>query len=127
MSLDLKKSPLATAQGLGSAKDGTGHWWGQRVSAVLMIPLVIYLLLSFMGLNSFDHITVSLWLKQPLVAAAMIMLVLTMFMHSELGTQNVVEDYMRGKLKVISLLLLKFVHILFAVIAVISILRTFLA
>ena len=127
MSLNLKKSPLATAQGLGSAKEGTSHWWGQRVSAVLMIPLVIYLLVSFMGLDSFDHITVSLWLKQPIVAAAMIMFVLTMFMHSELGTQTIVEDYMHGKIKVVSLLLLKFVHILLAVVAVISILRVFLA
>ena len=127
MSLNLRKSPLATAQGLGSAKEGTSHWWGQRVSAVLMIPLVIYLLVSFMCLESFDHITVSMWLKQPIVAAAMIMFVLTMFMHSELGTQTVVEDYVHGKTKVVSLLLLKFVHILLAVVAVISILRVFLA
>lgn len=127
MSLDLKKSPLATAQGLGSAKDGTGHWWGQRVSAVLMIPLVIYLLIAFMGLDSVDHITVSKWLQQPLVAGSMIMLVLTMFVHSELGEHTVIEDYMKGKAKVLSLLLLKFVHIFLAVVAVISILRVFLA
>lgn len=127
MSLELKKSPLGTAQGLGSAKEGTQHWWGQRVSAALMIPLVIFLLFSFLSLAAIDHISISKWLQQPLVAGAMIMFVLTMFVHSELGTQSVVEDYIHGKTKVVTLLLLKFVHILLAVIAILSILRIFLA
>ena len=123
MSLNLKKSPLATAQGLGSAKDGTGHWWGQRVSAVLMIPLVIFLLISYMGLESIDHITITSWLKQPLISAAMIMFVLCMFFHSETGVQVVIEDYIHGKTKVVSMLLSKFAHIIFALIAVVSILK----
>ncbi|MBT8142146.1 MAG: succinate dehydrogenase, hydrophobic membrane anchor protein [Gammaproteobacteria bacterium] len=127
MSLDLKKTPLGTAQGLGSAKDGTGHWWAQRVSAVLIIPLAIYLLFTFLGLQSYDHITVKMWLQQPYVAASMLMFVLSIFFHSELGIQVVVEDYVGGRLKVISLLLLKFIHILVAVVAVISILRIYLA
>ncbi len=123
MSLNLKKSPLATAQGLGSAKDGTGHWWGQRVSAVLMIPLVIFLLISYMGLDSIDHITITAWIKQPLIAASMLMFVLCMFFHSESGVQVVIEDYIHGKTKVVSMLLSKFAHIIFALVAVISILK----
>jgi len=123
MSQDLKKTPLGAAIGLGSAKNGTGHWWMQRVSAVLMIPLAIYLLVSFVSLASLDHGTVTRWMQQPLVTAAMLMFVLSMFFHSELGTQVVVEDYVGGKAKVVTLLLLKFLHILLAIVAVIAILR----
>jgi succinate dehydrogenase / fumarate reductase membrane anchor subunit len=127
MSLDLKKTPLGAAHGLGSAKDGTSHWWGQRVSAMLMIPLLVFLLFSFMQLESFDHIFVSQWLQQPLVAASMITLILSMFFHSESGTQTVVEDYVHGKSKVFLLMLLKFIHLLAAVVAIIAILRVALA
>lgn len=123
MSQDLKKSPLATAKGLGSAKEGVAHWWMQRVTAVLMIPLALYLVYSFVGLGSFDHTTVKEWLAAPLTAAAMLMFVLSTFYHSELGTQVVVEDYISGKAKIVTLLVLKFLHLLLGIAAALAVIR----
>jgi len=123
MSQDLKKSPLATAQGLGSAKEGVSHWWMQRVTAVLMIPLALFLVYSFVSLDNFDYATVNAWIANPWIAAALLMFVVTMFYHSELGVQVVIEDYVHGKTKVITLLLAKFLHILLGIAAALAILR----
>lgn len=123
MSQGLKKSPLGAAQGLGSAKEGVHHWWVQRVSSVLMIPLALFLAFSFVGLESFDFVTVKTWLKSPWIAASMLMFVVTMFYHSEMGVQVVVEDYLHGKAKVITMMLSKFFHILLGVASALAVLK----
>jgi len=123
MSQDLKKSPLATARGLGSAKEGVGHWWMQRVTSVLMVPLALFLVYSFVGLDSYDYTTVRDWLSGTWVTAAMLMFIVSMFYHSDLGTQVVVEDYIHGKAKVILMMVIKFFHVLLGIAAVLAVLR----
>ena len=123
MSQNLKKSPLGAAQGLGSAKEGVHHWWVQRISSVLMVPLALFLTYSFISLDSFDYTTVSEWLASPWIAASMFLFVVTMFYHSELGVQVVIEDYLHGKTKVILMMLSKFLHLLLGVAAALAVLR----
>ncbi len=117
------KSPLGRVLGKGSAKEGTDHWWSQRVSAMALVPLGIWLLISLASAESLDFDAVSLWLSQPLNAVLMILTVLAACYHGKLGVQVVIEDYVHGATKVVSLLLVNFAFIVMAVAAVFAVLR----
>ncbi|MEL6868722.1 MAG: succinate dehydrogenase, hydrophobic membrane anchor protein [Pseudomonadota bacterium] len=117
------KSPLGKVLGLGSAKDGTDHWWSQRVSAVAMIPLTLWFAFSMLTMPDFGYFTVRSWMAAPLNAVLLLLLVGTLLYHSKLGTQVVVEDYVHGFKKVATLIILKFIYAALAVAAVFSILR----
>lgn len=101
------RSPLANARGLGSAQEGVHHWWGQRVSAFLMIPLstwMIYTLIAMM--RAPDARYVQSWLTDPLAALPLAALIALMFYHARLGLQVVIEDYVHSQQWKITLLLL---------------------
>ena len=107
------RSPVGRVLGLGSAKDGTGHWWAQRVSAVALIPLTLWFLLSLLALPALDYATVRAWLSVPLSALLAVLLVAVLTYHSYLGTTVVIEDYVHAAgTKILSLLLLRFLYVL---------------
>ena len=107
------RSPVGRVLGLGSAKDGTGHWWAQRVSAVALIPLTLWFLLSLLALPTLDYATVRAWLSVPLSGLLAVLLVAVLSYHSYLGTTVVIEDYVHAAgSKILSLLLLKFLYVL---------------
>ena len=116
------QSPLGKFLGHGSAKEGTEHWWSQRVTAVALIPLTLWFVFALVGMDSFEHAAVSVWLGQPLNAVLMILLLLATLYHSQLGLQVVVEDYVHaGGLKVAMLLAAKFIHVAAGVAGIYSI------
>lgn len=86
-------APLKKAKGLGSAKDGVGHWWGQRVSAVALIFLVGWLIYAASTLLPLNYVTAILFLDKPHNAFLMILLICSIFYHGFLGIQVVIEDY----------------------------------
>jgi succinate dehydrogenase / fumarate reductase, membrane anchor subunit len=107
------RSPVGRVLGLGSAKDGTSHWWAQRVSAVALIPLTLWFLLSLLALPALDYATVRAWLSVPLSGLLAVLLVAVLTYHSYLGTTVVIEDYVHAAgSKILSLLLLKFLYVL---------------
>jgi succinate dehydrogenase / fumarate reductase membrane anchor subunit len=117
------RTPLSKVIGRGSAGEGVGHWWVQRVTAVALLPLTSWFFISLLGqpLQSYDAMRG--WLGQPWVAVLTILLVVTLAWHSKLGVQVVVEDYVHGKAaKTTMLLLSTFVHIGAAVAGVFAIL-----
>jgi succinate dehydrogenase / fumarate reductase membrane anchor subunit len=87
------RSPLGRARGLGSAKEGVQHWWAQRMTAVALVPLVVWFVASIIGLSGADHADVVAWLSQPLPAILLVLLIVAGFHHSQLGLQVVIEDY----------------------------------
>lgn len=91
------KSPLGRVRGLGSAGGGTGHWWGQRVSAALLVPLALWFLVSLLGMSALDYYTLDAWLAQPLHAVLVILLVLALVYHSCLGIEVIAQDYIHAK------------------------------
>lgn len=110
------RTPVKQARGLGSARSGVRHWWVQRVTAIALIPLGVWFAASFIALLGADYATVTAWLSRPLNAVLTAVLVAVMFQHSWLGVQVVVEDYVHAEgVKIASLLLLKFIHVLLAV------------
>ena len=101
------RTPLGRARGLGSAKQGTGHWLAQRFTAVALIPLTLWFVISVMIYMRADYVTVLSWLHSPVVAVLLVLLVATLYYHAYLGLQTVIEDYVHDEwLKVSTLVLL---------------------
>ena len=90
------RSPLARARGLGSAKNGTHHWWAQRVTAVALAPLAIWLVYSIVHVSATGFDGYRNWIASPFNATAMIVLLGVAFHHAQLGVQVVIEDYIIG-------------------------------
>jgi succinate dehydrogenase / fumarate reductase membrane anchor subunit len=117
-------TPLNRALGLGSAKDGVDHWWGQRLSAVALALLGLWLVFAFLGLADLRYATVVGWLQAPVASILMILTLLTLGYHSKLGVQTVIEDYVHAVgLKMLALILSTFVHIGVVVAGVFAILK----
>ncbi|HEY9143852.1 MAG TPA: succinate dehydrogenase, hydrophobic membrane anchor protein [Arenimonas sp.] len=113
------RNPLARAKGLGSAKDGTSHWWHQRLTAIALLLLSPWFVILMVGLIGDDQATVRAVLAQPLTAALMTAFVLSLFWHARLGLQVVIEDYVHGGAELLLQVIVKFV---FAIAAIASLL-----
>lgn len=87
------QSDIAHARGLGSAKDGVPHWIAQRVTAIALLPLVIWIVYSFLQMAGSGHEEFVGWLSQPVNAVLMILFIIAAFYHSVLGNQVIIEDY----------------------------------
>lgn len=110
------RSPLGRVLGFGAAKEGVGHWWVQRVTAVALIPLTLWFVIALLGKPLQSYEAMRGWLGQPWVAVLAILLIVTLAWHSKLGVQVVVEDYVHGKFsKTVLLLLSTFIHFAAAV------------
>lgn len=118
------RSPLGRVLGLGSAKDGTSHWWGQRVSAVALAILGLWFAWSLATAPGLSYAEVVAEIERPLNAILLLLLSVTMAYHSYLGIQVVIEDYVHTPgVKLGTLLLSRFAHIMLAVAAVFAILK----
>ena len=123
MKTDLR-SPLNRARGLGSAKDGLHHWWAQRLTALALIPLVIWFAISLVTMSGADYGMVRAWIGSPV---AMVLLILTIVIglhHGQLGLQVVIEDYVHNDgVKLALIVAVRFVAVLFGLAAVVAIMR----
>lgn len=88
------RTPLAKAQGLGSAKNGTTHWWMQRVTAVALIFLSFWLVLFIQQLFHASYPEIKQWLASPVNFTLLIAWAFIGFYHAALGLQVVIEDYL---------------------------------
>ena len=68
------RTPLGRVRGLGSAKGGAGHWWAQRLSAVALVPLLLWLIASLVQMAGADYAHVTAWIASPVVAIILILL-----------------------------------------------------
>lgn len=89
-------TPLKKARGLGSAKAGTHHFWVQRVSAVALVPLTLWVAFTVAALSDKDYATVLTYFSSPFSAAMFSLFIFTAFYHSALGLQVVIEDYVHN-------------------------------
>jgi succinate dehydrogenase / fumarate reductase membrane anchor subunit len=87
------RTPLAKVRGLGTAKDGTHHFWMQRVTSVALLPLVLWFGLSIASLPNASYENVVLWLDSPFNVVMLVSFLVAGFYHGTLGMQVIIEDY----------------------------------
>ncbi|MBJ7574425.1 succinate dehydrogenase, hydrophobic membrane anchor protein [Luteimonas sp. MC1828] len=100
------RTPLARARGLGSGKTGTGHFWYQRLTAIVLVLLVPWLVGTLVSLVGADLPTAYSVLSRPYNAILMAALVVALFWHAKLGLQVVIEDYVHARAVELTLLVL---------------------
>jgi len=122
------RSPLGRAIGLGSAKEGVEHWWRQRVTAVALVPLTLWFVIAVIGLVGADHAVFVAWVRSPMPAILLVLLLVATFYHTALGLQVVIEDYIhREGMRLAALLIMRFLCIVFAVRGIFAVLKMALA
>ncbi len=119
------RNPLANAHNHGSAGDGVGHWWAQRLSAIMMVFLTVWLIVALFSLVGSGHAEAVAWLSHPFHAAMAILFMVVGIYHGQLGLQVIIEDYIRqralGVLMQVAVKILSIVGGLLAVLAVLKI------
>jgi succinate dehydrogenase / fumarate reductase, membrane anchor subunit len=117
------RSPIGQVLGLGSAKAGAHHWWMQRVTAVALALLGVWFVASIFCATSFEYSAVTTWIANPIHATLLSVFIAALAYHSQLGVQVVIEDYVHGATKTVTIVLSTFFHVIVGALGVISVLR----
>jgi len=117
------RTPLGRVLGKGAAKEGVHHWWVQRVTSVALIPLAVSFVVALLSLPSLDYPTVHAWVHQSWTAVLLVLFIGLACWHSRLGMQVIIEDYVHGGAKTISLLISTFAHTLIAAASIFAVLK----
>ncbi len=118
------RSPLGQVLGRGAAKEGVHHWWVQRLTAVALVPLAIWFVVSLLSLPTLSYPAVSAWMGQTWTAVLLILFVLSAAWHSQLGVRVVVEDYVHGRgMRTVALALVTYLHVLAAAAGVFAVIK----
>lgn len=121
------RSPLAHARGLGSAKDGTGHWWSQRLTAIALTPLTVWFVFGVIRHLGADYTAFHAWLKSPFSAVMMILTAVVTFHHAQSGLQVVIEDYVHAEWQKLALIIaVKFLSFALAAACVLAVAKIFI-
>ena len=122
--LDVLRSPLGRARGLGSARAGSGAWWAQRLTALALVPLSLWFIFTVIHLAGASRNDVAQWLSSPVPLVLMLALIVAMFHHMQLGLQVVIEDYVHDHMtRMASVLAMKAATILLALACIVAVLR----
>ena len=118
------QSPLGRVRGLGSTKSGVVHWWAQRVTAVALVPLSIWFVISILGLIGADFGTYQDWISMHGNLILTIAFAIVLFHHAQLGLQVVIEDYIHAEgMKVALIMAVKFASVMCALSIIFAALR----
>jgi len=118
------RNPLERAINHGSAGSGVHHWWAQRFSAILLVPLTLWLVWTLAVLSGADYAEARDWIASPWNASMAVLLVASVFYHARLGVQVVIEDYVhRRALEIALQVVVAAAALVGAIIATIAILK----
>jgi succinate dehydrogenase / fumarate reductase, membrane anchor subunit len=120
---DVMRSQLGRVRGLGAAKSGVEHWWVERLTAIALLPLTIWFVVSVLFLLGAPHVAMVHWVGRPVNTVLLLALVVMTFHHMQLGLQVVIDDYVRGPANLATTLLNKGAAVLLGLFAVVSILK----
>lgn len=91
------RTPLSVARGLGSSNDGLGHWWKQRLTAIALVPLVVWFVASMISLAGQDRAHVLSWLHSPFHGLVFSLFLIVSLYHANLGLSKIYEDYVQAR------------------------------
>ncbi len=118
------ETPLARAKGLGSAKSGYKHWWMQRVTALALIPLSVWLLFHLPNIFTASYAEAQLWMSDPWNAVTLLLFLWAAFYHALLGLEVIIEDYVHCHVgKPVMLIFTRFLFLGAGVMAVYAVLK----
>ena len=118
------KTELGRARGMGSAQSGVQHWWLVKITALALIPLTIWFVVSLICLTGASHAEASAWIGSLWPAALLILTIAMTFHHGQLGLQVVIEDYVHNEaLKLVAILFVKGAALVLSVVAIAAIAR----
>jgi succinate dehydrogenase / fumarate reductase, membrane anchor subunit len=100
------KTPLKVVRGLGSSKSGTEHFWQQRLTALFNVPLLVFFAWFMVSKAGASRAELISSLKHPLIAVALVLTLASVIWHMRLGLQVVIEDYVHGAGRKLTLLTL---------------------
>lgn len=117
------RHPLARAKNHGASGDAVGHWWNQRFTAIVLVPLTLWLVWAMVSLIGAGYAEAAAWIGHPFNTTLMIILLVALFWHAQLGLQVVIEDYVHHRFSEVTLqLLVKIGAIAGGVLSVIAVL-----
>ncbi|HQT63658.1 MAG TPA: succinate dehydrogenase, hydrophobic membrane anchor protein [Acidocella sp.] len=123
-SIHIRRSELGRARGLGAAKSGLHHWWAQRVTAIALLPLSLYFVLSVLMLKGASHAGMVSFMAEPWNAVLYLCLIAALFYHLSLGLQTVIEDYVhKDSTRLATMLAVKGLIVFCALAAAVSVLK----
>lgn len=118
------RAPLANVRGLGSAKEGTQHFYAQRLTAIALVPLSLWFVFRLLSVVGADYETALARLGSPLDTLLLVAFLVATFHHAQLGLQVVIEDYVHTRwLKLAGLVSLKLAAVLLGAASVLAALR----
>jgi len=118
------RSAYSQANYLGSAKEGVSHWWWQRVTAAALVILALWFVASLIAMAGADYVSMAAWMRKPWNALLMILLLIGMFHHAQLGLQVILEDYVHTTgWKIASIVGVKLLAFVMAAAGVLAVLR----
>lgn len=118
------RSPLAKAKGLGTSGDASNDFWMQRLTALALVPLVIWFCFSISLLPHVSYEVLINWLQSPFNAIMMALIVIISFKHALMGMQVIFEDYIpTHDYRIAAILMAKFLSYFLMALGVFSILK----
>ena len=118
------RSPLGRAIGLGSAKEGVDHWWAERITALALVPLTLWFVVAVVELAGADRAAFVDWVRHPVPAVLLVLLLIATFYHNALGLQVVIEDYIENEaLRFGLIIIMKLVSVVLTVLGIFAVLK----
>lgn len=118
------RTDLSRARGLGAAKHGAGHWLSERITSVALAPLCVWVVFAAFHLAGADYGSAVLWVRNPINAVLLVILMFVSFVHMHAGMRVIIEDYFHTLFNRASLLLVNLgVCVLVGALAIFSILK----
>ncbi|MEY4769124.1 MAG: hypothetical protein RL637_1763 [Pseudomonadota bacterium] len=122
------KTSLAKVRGLGSAHNGVEHWWLIRLSALLLLPLIFWLLCYVNQLLFSSRFEILNWLAEPQNTFCAVAWIVVVFYHALSGLQVIIEDYIPASgLKIAVIYITKISGWILALASILVVLKIFLA